>query len=522
MRRSLWLVLCLACLLAGCARKAPISVVKKESPPPDPEAIRKAEVVGLLAGADRALEAREYETALRDYSEVLQRSPGHLDATAGKLKAENALFEMLVRTGKTELESKHYEQAIAHLSRARQLRARQLERENRQDELTQSILNDLINEAKREQTMKEMAYQRLLIEARDLRAARRFDEALKTLAGAQTMFPQDPAGQNLLNEVRKAQAEALTAEKVTKLVTAGRLALAAKNLDEAGKQLAEAQKLAPRDPAVLLALKDLETAIEQSPAGIARRKQRQEDYKLAMEAGRNAFNKENYPGAINSFTEALRLMPGDAEANDRLGLAQRLNNARIKKEQYTEKMKAGQVALAAKKYREAEQAFSEALKLMPADALALKGHGEAVAALKSETDRKQREAQHAALLKSARDAMTARRFDDAAKHLTEAQKLLPDDKDTAALLKEAQAGKSLQAAQEAKQREDFARLMAAGQTAMTGKKYPDAVKAYGDALKVFPRDAEARKGLDAANKAAEAAAREAATPRRGPIDKQKL
>src|SRR5204863_6044906 len=94
----------------------------------------------------------------------------------------------------------------------------------------------------------------------------------------------------------------------------------------AEKLLADAQKLAPRDPAVLQALADLDQAKKTSTADTARLKKLKEDFDLAMGAGRDAAQKKNYPGAVNALKEAVRLMPDDKDAKDLLGMAERLRD----------------------------------------------------------------------------------------------------------------------------------------------------------------------------------------------------
>ena len=41
---------------------------------------------------------------------------------------------------------------------------------------------------------------------------------------------------------------------------------------------------------------------------------RKADYDFAMAAGKAAMEKKNYAGAVNSYREALRLMPNDKDA----------------------------------------------------------------------------------------------------------------------------------------------------------------------------------------------------------------
>jgi tetratricopeptide (TPR) repeat protein len=163
-------------------------------------------------------------------------------------------------------------------------------------------------------------------------------------------------------------------------------------------------------------------------------------------------------------------------------------------------MAAGRNALAAKKYDEAINSFTEALKLLPGDKDATRGLADARQAL--EAEKKQKTAtDYDNALRAGRAALAAKKYDDAIKAFTEAGKILPGDRDAAALLKDAQNAKDA----EAKKNDDFTKLMAAARNAMGAKKYDDAIKAYTDALKVMPGDKDAAKGLNDARQAADAA-----------------
>src|SRR5439155_24727340 len=98
---------------------------------------------------------------------------------------------------------------------------------------------------------------------------------------------------------------------------------------------------------------------------------------------------------------------------------------------------------------------------------------------------------------SARAALTAKRLDDAAKSANDALKLMPNDKDALTLLKEidkARADAKAIADAEARKRDDFNRLLTQAQAAANAKKYDEALRLYGDALKLMPNDATALKG----------------------------
>ena len=100
-----------------------------------------------------------------------------------------------------------------------------------------------------------------------------------------------------------------------------RKALAAQDYAGAGKLLADAHKLAPDDPGVAKAQDELAKASKDTADKL---KKQQADYALAMDAGKAAVRKGNYEGAVNSYTEALRILPGDKDAAAALKAAQQV------------------------------------------------------------------------------------------------------------------------------------------------------------------------------------------------------
>src|SRR5262249_18741092 len=129
--------------------------------------------------------------------------------------------------------------------------------------------------------------------------------------------------------------------------------------------------------------------------------------------------------------------------------------------------------------------------------------------------RKKKQAEFQALVNKGRQALAARRYDEALQAFADADRLLPGDPSLAALKKDAEKGKAdTKAAQDAeakkkekekRQRAEDQRLMTAAQTAMAGRRYDEAIKDYTAALKLMPGDAAATKALADAHKAMEAA-----------------
>jgi tetratricopeptide (TPR) repeat protein len=369
-------------------------------------------------------------------------------------------------------------------------------------------------------------------------AAKKYDDAVRLWSKASELAPADVEVLASLNRAKQAQAEAATqarlagekakadqvaAERATKarqMTAEARKAMEARRYADAEKLLADARTLAPQDAGVAAAAQELERIKKQpTPAETAAQKKLKEDFTLAMDAGRDAVKKQNYTGAVNAYKEAVRLMPDSKDAADSLRSAERLRDQTAAAQGEAKKLDdfkkltgSAQVAFKEKRYQEAVNAYNLALKLYPADAAALKGLSDANKALADEAgvaaDRKKREVAFAAAMKSGAAAMTAKDYAAAVKAFTEATQQLPDNKDAAAQLAAARTAQATADAdarrrtEEAKKKADFDALMKQAQTAATAGKHDDAVNIYSAALKLYPTDPGALKGLADARSAA--------------------
>jgi tetratricopeptide (TPR) repeat protein len=454
----------------------------------DEEEKRTARIKALQTEGQKALDAGQFDAAIKAYREATQLAPGNADLLAALSKAEHARDDFNAK------------------NRAKVEAADAAAKKKRDD------------------------FAVLLQKGRDALAAKKYDEAVQAFTAANQLIPDDPTGKDLLRQAQKARTDSLAAadarheqdlraEKVRQFVATARKALDAKDFAGAEKALAEAGKLAPDDKDVLKANQDLTAARKSAAAGDKELKQRKDDYNRAMAAGKDAMQKKSYQDAANSYKEALRLMPGDKDATDSLKAAEKaLADARVvadaeKKKQadFDAAMRSGGAALASKKYDDAVRAYTEALKLKPGDKDATKGLGDAKQAQDAEKKKQKAAADYDNAIRTGKAALASKKYDDAIKAFTEAGQIQPGDRDAAALLKDAQNAKvagdaeAKRKADEAKKQDEFVKLMAAGQAATGAKKYDDAIKAYTDALKLMPGDKEATKALNDAKQAADAA-----------------
>lgn len=484
----------------------------------------------LLADGQAALTAGNYDAADKSINDAAKLAPGNVDVLAARNRLQQARQDYLARNRKK--------------------------------------LDD---------------YQALLQRGRSEVAAGKYNEALASFQAASQLLPEDAAAKNLIAQTRKAQSDAVTEEarkqeleqkgaKVRQLVAGAQQAIGGKDFAGAGRLLDEARKLLPTDPAIASAQADLDKARKVAVVDPPRSKKTQEDYELAFGAGQDAMKKRNYQGAVNAYTEALRLLPGDARATEQLAAARKLlasstptpplpmppvgdtafkksltagqtalaakqyddaikhlgeavhlkqgdaqatallkqaqtekanqDAAGKRQQEYTRQLTQAQAAQTGKRYQEAITHYNEALKLVPGDATATRGLADARKELAEVQAGARLDADHAAAVKSGRAALLARKFDEAIKDFTEALRLKSDDKAVQTLLKEAQTGKAGEATQvQAVKKQQYNQQMNQGQAAMTAKRFAEAVNHFSEALKLIPNDPAATQARTDAVKA---------------------
>lgn len=363
-----------------------------------------------LARAQKALGERQYDAAIGSFQE------------AAKLYRTDAALNGL----KQAEQARDHERALAEAEQRRKA-----------------------EEVRRAARVKELADA-----GRQALEAKQFDKAVQSFQEASKLAPADVdlrAALAKAEQSREQAKEAATAaarqreeearaEKVRPLVAAAREAIAARDFDTAGKSLGAANKLEPGEPTVLKAAQELAAARQAQATAEKAQKQRLADYQLAMEAGRSAERAKNYTGAVNAYTEALRILPNDPVAGKalrdaRAALAAAKNPPKPAASappppspatEYARRMQQGSELEKQKRYAEAASAFREALKFMPGDAKA------------TEAVRVNEFAEH---LGEAGRLHREKKFAEAVKEYQEALKRSPNDEAVKKLLQKAKENK---------------------------------------------------------------------------------
>lgn len=278
--------------------------------------------------------------------------------------------------------------------------------------------------------------------------------------------------------------------KLQELITTGQAALKAKNYDAAEKALRSAKDIDPANAAVAQGLRDVDSGRK----AMADTQQRLADYQAALKAGEKSLLGKDYKSALASFQQALQLMPADAKASAYVKQAQQGLDLQAKTAvAFQSAMDAGDKAMMLKKYDVAVKSYTDATKLDPSSAAARTSLQQAQQAFSEVVA----QANYQKAMTAGNTAMLGKRYDDAIAAYKSALKWHPNDQKATQQLAQAQqlsldsAKVKAPPADPAKQ---FTDAMQRGAAAEKKENYADAVKAFTEALKLRPKDADANAG----------------------------
>jgi colicin import membrane protein len=491
----------------------------------------------ILNDARKLFQAGQYQQTVNVCQQGLQRFPNHAGLQTLKQQAEQKIQQAGLEEKRKQELAAQQAQAVAMQKRQQQL-ALETEAARKRAEQVAAARSDAERQAQEAQRQK--AYDDL--HTGGLRALQQgnYPQAIQMLQSAVALKP-NPVAQGELDQARKkadevarAKAAADKARQDAALKQQKEAELARVRAQvEADRKKREAEDLArrraqeARDQAVNM--HKAQAAAAQKAAEQAEAKRKADTFQKWMTDGRQALAGKRYDAAIQAFHEAQKLQPADPSvaaalkeaeaARQAAGAAQaaaaqqaaaQAEAARKKQAddqraaQVNQLLTAGRNALNARQFDAAAKAFTDASKLAPTNPAVVKALQDldqarrAATAADAEQKKRQmeaelrkRQADYQAAMNAGRQALAAKRFDDAVRSFTDASRLQPGDPAAAAMLKEVDKARKA----------DYARLMAQGKAAMTAKHYEDAVKAFTDALKAQPGDAAATGALKEANQA---------------------
>jgi cytochrome c-type biogenesis protein CcmH/NrfG len=283
-----------------------------------------------------------------------------------------------------------------------------------------------------------------------------------------------------------------------KLMIEGGAALAERRLADAAKAYQGALQLFPEDVEAAKGLGAARTAQEDQARAKKEEEKRREEFTRRMDQGHDAMKNRQFAAAAQDFDSALRLIPEDPAAakalRDARAAADTQQAAHKKAADYESHMSAARAAMVGQRYADARNEFLAALQNKPDDPAALDGHKQAEKRLNELQEEAQRQTDFNRFMDQGDRALRNRRYEEAERAYTKAVALLPRNLDARNGLREAQKGLE-------KMKQDYSRLMQQGDLAMQTLRFGDAVRAYGQAAKLFPDDAASHDKLQTAQKA---------------------
>ena len=408
--------------------------------------VKKLDYARLLAQGEEALRKGNHDEAIEAFSKAVDLLPGEGEAVKGLATAHAAIAA--AKKGTEEDGKRQWE------------------------------IDRLVEEAKKATADKQLAQAvRLLESALAIGPTNRV--VLDALAAAQLALDADQTQKAALADYRK-------------LMDAAKASLIAERYTDAVRDFQAALRLMPDDLEAQQGVKQAEAKL----AGLADQQKRQAAFDALLDRARNSHGAKRFNDAIAALESALRLMPGDREATRLLRGSQ--DALKLAKSKNAKLLVLAEDALRLGRYEEAQTRADEAVKNWAEDARAeklLRKAQQLATNLRANLVAFRRYMDAGAL------ATAALRYADAVVAYTEALRLDPTNAEVMRLLRNANV--ALAAANRAVVRNleaqaEYDRLMKVGSAALKRNAYADASRAYRDALKLVPDDADASAGLSKA------------------------
>jgi hypothetical protein len=452
-----------------------------------------------LAAARQKGEQARAETERRLAQERARREQAEAEA---KRKQQQYLAQL--DAAQKALAGRHYDEAAAHFQEAGKL----YQTDAVANGLKQAQeLRDAEQRRSAEEKQRADRLQALLADGRKAADARQYDRALQSLREASRLAPGNAEVKTALARAEQAHEEWAARSRqqaeqehkqatVRKILDSATAQAAARRYDDAARALQDALRIDPGNAEAMAALREIDRARTPGGTDSAALKKRQADYSLAMEAGRAAMTSRNYPGAVNAFTEALRLVPGDRDATGKLQEAQRLRDEAAaqarRREDFARLTSQGGAAMAARRYADAVQAYSEALKIQPGDAATARALRDAQQALDAQRNPPKPAAnapkppspqeEYAKAMQAAAAFDKQKKYADAVQAYRNALRWSANNAKAATGLRNA----------------EYLLHMTEGEKLLAAKRFADAAREFEEALKLFPASSDAKNCLQKA------------------------
>jgi tetratricopeptide (TPR) repeat protein len=274
-------------------------------------------------------------------------------------------------------------------------------------------------------------------------------------------------------------------KKFNDFVKKGDDAMSSDDFEDAVINYQAALDLKPGDGAVEAKLGNAQTKWNQLKAN----QKIEEDFSAALDAGDSFMRTQEYEKAIEQYQEALKIKPGESYPEEQITEANKILEEiaanKAKQEEFNELMAEADAKVGEEKYEEGIAKYEEALTVIPGNKEAENKLENAREALASIEEKAARQAEFDGLIASADQAFQAEKFEEAKGLYEQASNIFPDEsypKEQITLCES-----KLQAlADAAEKQEAFDKLVEEGNESLTTTDYEDAVGKFTEALELIP------------------------------------
>ena len=487
------------------------------------------QLLGLIADARKSAEAKQFDKALQLLKSATTLDPTSVEAQSEIIKIRQAredhlaflrkqkddvekqtAFQKLLDAGKSNIAAKQYDAAIVSLNDALKMKPG--------DPTTLAALKDaqakqnaMLGDAQAiaEAKKKRDAFEGHMQRGRTAMNLKNWDAALEAFKAAQSTLPGDTASAQFIKEAEKAKADAdstnaarLKTAALAQAIDRARSAIKLNKFDDATTAIADASKIDPANAEVKKVQQELSDA-RNAFAATQKMAALQKAFDASVADIRAAVAAKKFDDADKALAQAKQLMPSDpaiAKLQQEISEGRRTQaanmNSALEQAKFEQAVNAGRMALNAKKYAEAVQQFTVALKVKP-DRMVDGLLTQARSGMAAEELQAKRLMAYNDAIKAAETALASGKYDDALKSANQALQMAPNDPTASQLVKRIDKAKTDAASTmaEAERRKNYDAAMTRGRQAMQQKQFALAATAFTEALKFAPNDSVATRAL---------------------------
>jgi epidermal growth factor receptor substrate 15 len=410
------------------------------------------------------------------------------DAKAKEAEAAAAAekeYQDIMAKADAAFDTEKYDEAKTQYEAAQKLKADEPKPKERLAEIEKILADRLAKEA--EAKAQEEKYQKLIDEGANLFKDKSYEEAKSKYKEALKIKENDEHSLSQIDLINKAQLEAETLAKIDAeydgYMKEGQTAFDAKNYEAAITAYSKAADVKPDESAP----KDQIKAIELLMADAAKAAEAEKKYTEFMAAGKSAFDLKEWADAIDNYSKALGVKPGDEQAQKQIDAINKIieeeNAAAAEQAKFDEFVAKANESFNSKAYDDAKLNYGKALDVKE-DAEIRKKLEETEALIAANQNAAEQQAKYDTAMKEALDFFSNKEYENALEKYEAAKSI----KSTPEVTTRIEQTKELIAAAKAKQaeEEEYAATLASAKEYLANQEYQKALDQFKVAYKSRP------------------------------------